>query len=369
MRYKAPGLGTKKKREEERTMQRRTRSRDWTVSILACGGLLAGAMALGTASCSSSSSPATAPIGDDASTTPDSGTFPDTGSSVPDTGSSVTPDSGSPSTTRDAGDAGTTSDGGPMAVTIVFKAKVGTQDFACNTTYTGVGATGISVQPADFRFYVQSVRLVDATGKDVPVTLDTRSPWQTPDVALLDFENGTGACATDGNPEMNATVTGTVPPGTYTGIVFENGVPDALNHSDPLTVPPPLQPAPMTWGWLYGYKFIKAELAATGAPTGDAAPGYGLLHLGSVGCEMDGDGGDAGISCSIPDRNEVRLTGYQLGSSIIVADIASIFQGTDLSQDNQCHSGGPACPPMFAAAGVDLTTGQSLATQAIYRLE
>ncbi len=273
----------------------------------------------------------------------------------------------------DGGDAGGRApDGGAVSVSIRFKATVGAQAFACGTTYPGQGSTGASVQPQDFRFYVQDVRLIDDKGQEVAVSLDTRSPWQTPDVALLDFEDGTGACAAEGNPDLNDRVTGTVPAGTYTGIVFRNGVPDSLDHADPLSAPPPLQPAPMTWGWLYGYKFVKAELAATSAPAGDAAPGLGLLHLGSVGCTEVTDGGaDSGIlaACTQPDRNEIRLTGYSPGSSTIVADIGAIFRGVDLSQDNQCHSGGPACPSMFAAAGVDLSTGAALVTQSIYRVE
>jgi hypothetical protein len=42
---------------------------------------------------------------------------------------------------------------------------------------------------------------------------------------------------------------------------------------------------------------------------------------------------------------------------------------TDLSQDAQCHSAGECCAPMFAHAGVDWDTGQSLPTQSVYRVE
>jgi hypothetical protein len=38
---------------------------------------------------------------------------------------------------------------------------------------------------------VQSVRLIDAQGHEVPLAMNVRSPWQTADVALLDFEDGT----------------------------------------------------------------------------------------------------------------------------------------------------------------------------------
>ncbi len=117
-------------------------------------------------------------------------------------------------------------DAGPQPVTLKFKAKVGAEDFKCGTTYTNLGSTSDSVAPRDLRFFVQDVMLLDATGRETPLTLDARSPWQTKDVALLDFEDGTGLCA-NGNPELNDIVTGTVPAGTYSGLRFTNGVPAA----------------------------------------------------------------------------------------------------------------------------------------------
>ena len=108
-----------------------------------------------------------------------------------------------------ASDASETSDAATTSsVTLHFKGKVGTADFACNTQYPNQGATAVTVEPRDFRFYVSNVFLVDEAGNKVPVTLDTRSPWQTPDLALIDFENGTGACAAEGTPETNDTITG-----------------------------------------------------------------------------------------------------------------------------------------------------------------
>ena len=304
----------------------------------------------------------------DASPAPDAGA---------ETSASSAHDAGMPMDSGSAvGDAdAAATDGGAVAVSIEFTGKVGSQAFACGTTYVGQGATSVSVQPQDFRFYVQDLKLIDTSGNEVPVTLDDCPPWQTPQVALLDFEDGTGACAAEGNPEMNTVVTGSVPAGTYVGVVFSNGVPDSLDHGDPLSAPPPLQPAAMSWGWLFGYKFIKAELAATAAPAADAAPGLGLLHVGSTGCSNATDGGTSDFSagplaaCTNPNRNVVRLTGYTLGRSVIVADIGAIFQAVDLSVDNQCHSEGPACPSMFSAAGVDWTSGDPLLSQAIYRLE
>ena len=151
-------------------------------------------------------------------------------------------------------------------------------------------------------------------------------------------------------------------------------VPDALNHGDPLTAPAPLQLGAMTWGWLYGFKFVKAELSAVGAPSGDAAPGLGLLHLGSVGCTNATDAGDnfnapPTVACGQPNHNEIHLSGFDPSSSSIVADIGALFLATDLSQDNQCHSEGTACPPLFSALGLSYATGAVLPSQGLYRVE
>ena len=273
-----------------------------------------------------------------------------------------------------ASDGGGHVDGGAVAVTIHFKATVGSAPFACGTTYQNQGSTGVAVQPRDFRFYVQSVSLINAQGQQVPLAMDVRSPWQTADVALLDFEDGSADCV-DGNPEMNTVVTGTVPPGSYTGIVFTNGVPDSLNHGDPLTLPAPLQAGAMTWGWLYGFKFVKAELGATATPKADAAAGLGLVHLGSIGCDNAVDGGSTNynapptVVCTQPDRNQIRLTGFDPTVRTIVADVGAIFAATDLSTDQQCHSAGDACPSMFWAFGLDFATGARLTTQTVYHFE
>ena len=79
------------------------------------------------------------------------------------------------------------------AVTIDFKAMVGAQAFDCgHTAGYAVGLGTIPWVPKDFRFYVSNVRLVTAAGAEAAVTLDP-SYWQNYGVALLDFEDGTGA--------------------------------------------------------------------------------------------------------------------------------------------------------------------------------
>ncbi|MBS2012828.1 MAG: metallo-mystery pair system four-Cys motif protein [Deltaproteobacteria bacterium] len=282
-------------------------------------------------------------------------------------------DAGTPDVTTTPSDAGsgdvtTPTDAGMVPVTLSFKAKVGTADFKCGATYPNQGSSNDTVEPRDLRLFVQDVKLVDATGKETPVVLDARSPWQTTEVALLDFEDGTGKCS-NGNPELNDKITGMVPAGTYTGVVFTNGVPAGINHKDPATEPPPLSAGGMTWGWLFGHIFIKAEMSSTSADGG-----LGLLHLGSVGCSNDPDGGDdfsksPTIPCSQPNRNLVKLTGFDPATKKIVIDVGALFQSTDLSTMNMCHSAGAACPPLFTKVGLDFDGGARLSTAPAFRVE
>jgi len=177
-------------------------------------------------------------------------------------------------------------------------------------------------------------------------------------VVLLACGPRAGPCL-HGDAGANAVVTGRAPPGEYPGVAFKGGVPEALNHADPATLPEPLQAGGMTWGWLLGFRFLRAELAG---PT----QGLGLLHAGSVACT--GSPQEGTVTCANPNRSEVRLSGFDPEQSVIVADIGALFSGTDLSTESQCHSSGEVCAPMFERLGVDLDSGQPLETQSLFRL-
>src|SRR5690606_25468578 len=92
--------------------------------------------------------------------------------------------------------------------------------------------------------------------------------WQHENLALLDFEDKTGACA-NGTTPTNTSVRGTVPPGSYVGLAFDVGVPAALNELDAASseTPSPLNLTAMYWSWTTGYKYLRVDVART-APLG-----------------------------------------------------------------------------------------------------
>ena len=149
-------------------------------------------------------------------------------------------------------------------VSIDFQGWVGEDEFVCGESYDRVGSSETTVTPTDFRLYVSQVALIDRDGNTVPVELEQDGKWQYKNVALLDFEDGSGACD-NGTTETNTAIVGSVPEGDYEGLQFTLGVPKQLNHNDAAIAPSPLNLTSMWWNWQGGYKFLRADLETDSA--------------------------------------------------------------------------------------------------------
>lgn len=235
----------------------------------------------------------------------------------------------------------------PQNVEIAFQALVGDAPFACGQDYTGLGTTNETLTPSDLRFYVSNVRLLGANGQEVPVELDQDGAWQFENVALLDFEDGTGPCE-NGTSQINRTVKGNVPAGEYSGVVFDLGVPADINHSDSATMPSPLNLTAMWWSWQGGYKFLRVEGKTTGLD------GW-RLHLGSTACM--GEPGES-INCMNANRAQVRFESGYSPQSKITLNLKTLLAESDLSKDDGgavgCMSAPDdmECGPIFKALGI-----------------
>lgn len=214
-------------------------------------------------------------------------------------------------------------------VEIRFDARVGSEPARCGRPYAGVGTSKAGVRFQDIRFYVSAVRLIDARGKETPVTLTPDDQWQNDQVTLLDFEDRTGNC--NGSAGTNMVVRGMVPAGKYRGLLFDIGVPQAINHQDPTLAAPPLNVTGMTWPWRIGYKFIGVDMETNGGAGGaNAATGFSI-HLGSTEC---GDGPPMAapkIPCANANRPTYRLTRFNPARSVVVLDIGALVAGTDIT--------------------------------------
>ena len=214
-----------------------------------------------------------------------------------------------------------------QTVTIRFAAHSGGDALACGRTYEGVGATRAAMRLQDFRIYVSAVRLVDEKGREVPVRMTDDGTWQGGDVALLDFENATGNC--NGNAATNNVVKGKVPSGRYRGLVFDLGVPMALNHQDPTMAKAPLNVSALSWPWRAGYKHTTIDIDTSSAGKPDAA-GFSI-HIGATDCGEGPMRAPPSAPCSTQNRPTYRFDAFNAASQTVVLDLAALLAETDIT--------------------------------------
>lgn len=275
-----------------------------------------------------------------------------------------------------------------------FAFVAGKEAVACGKEIQNIGAGRNTAQIMDARFYITNIRLIDAQGIEVPFVLTPDNKWQSDKVALLDFEDGTGLCRDGGNSDLNDTVKGKAPAESYTGIVFDLGLPFEMNHADVATSKTPLNIQALWWNWQNGYKFARIDLA-----TNAAAPNNNFfIHLGSTGCGeamMDHAHGNAHVAdtsgtkamtstmamtattkmdmsaankapsspCANPNLVSIRLNKFDPTQNRIVADLASLLTNVNLAQSKPmpagCMSGieDPDCTRLFPNLGLSLKSG------------
>lgn len=248
-----------------------------------------------------------------------------------------------------------------QSVSIRFAPVAGKDAVSCGTAISGLGSTSQSAQLTDLRFYVSNVKLIAANGKAVPVTLGKNSQFRhtkgSNSVTMIDLENGTGGCAEQGTKATNAAVTGTVPRGTYVGVRWTVGVPEALNHTDLAAAPAPLNLTAMAWSWQSGRKFAKIEVTDPGTAAAWAVKTF-FVHLGSTGCVGDPAKGETS-SCSAPNRTEVRLARFNPAKQNIAVDVRALVADADITKNDAgapgCMSGqtDPECLGVFGALGIN----------------
>lgn len=243
-------------------------------------------------------------------------------------------------------------------IEIPFTVQFGAEPISCSLAAADMRLT-------DLRLFVYDFHLSSANAEEVALTLDEQSPWQGGQVALLDFEDGTGPCR-NGSAATNAIVQARVPAGDYTGLSFRIGVSEALNHADPLQAQAPLDHTAMHWHWLTGYKFLRAGITRAGT-TEESATFW--IHLGSTRCE--GSASDP-QGCRNSNRPKVMLPGFVPGESGVVIDLAPLAVATalDKGMSADCSSGPTetSCELPFAVFGLDFASGEAVGTSDLIRV-
>ncbi len=281
-------------------------------------------------------------------------------------------------------------------VTLRFALKAGKDVVACGKEMTGLGSKRSSAQISDARFHVSNVRLLDSAGKEVPVALTPDGKWQSDSVALIDFEDASGLCKDGGTAETRVQIKGKAEAGAYTGVVFDLGVPFAMNHADVATAKSPLNVKAMWWNWQGGYKFLRVDFKSNAPAPQDTF----FVHLGSTGCGEIADPhsalGEAVTAtheatgtmavpnmapekpCANANIPTVRLMRFDPARDVIVADVGALLRGVDLSNPTPmpagCMSGvdDKDCVGLFPNLGLSLKTGacaSACRNQRLFRVE
>lgn len=227
-----------------------------------------------------------------------------------------------------------------MDVKIAFEARVGEEPFNCEETYSNLGKSEATIIIADYRFYISEVALVDTQGNLVPVELEQDNLWQYQNVALLDFEDKSGACV-NGTSQTRTMIVGKVPRGDYQGLEFTLGVPSELNHKDATLAASPMNLTSMWWNWQGGYKFLRVDIENQMAMSENQMKGDShnhthqtsgfLIHIGSTGCEQLESTQE--YQCQNPNRARITLDNFDPETSIVVADLAKLVADTDLKSN------------------------------------
>ena len=220
------------------------------------------------------------------------------------------------------------------------------QPIRCDEPADGVSLT-------DARFYIARLVVHGDGGEEWPVVLDEDGAWQNESVGLIDLENGQGSCL-NGSPAMNDSIRGRYAGGDVSGVSFDLGVPETINHNDPMLAGAPLNYTEMHWHWASGYKFFRAGVATAGDSV--------FLHLGSSRCE-----GTIGNiqGCRSANRPRVRIDDFDPERERVVLDLGLLFDSVELSdgERSSCMSG-PAeteCAAIFDALGIEFASGDQVA--------
>jgi uncharacterized repeat protein (TIGR04052 family) len=255
----------------------------------------------------------------------------------------------------------------PVATTVRFAARVGSEVFQCGKSYATLGTpVAPQAEAMDLRFYVHDVVLLTAQGAEHPLTLDSNA-YQTSGVGMLDFENAEGAC-TQGDATVNTELSGSAQPGPHDRVRFTLGVPTELNHQDLTSQPSPLNKSSLFWSWRMGHIFLAAT---TRAPAPGTMTGFRehLTHVGATECTGDPTSGTSVVSCAKTNRPTYTLP-VNPDTQAIVFDLRALKEGLDITQSTGCHSSTEVCSTPFAHLGITWSTGAlTPETQTVFRAE
>lgn len=228
--------------------------------------------------------------------------------------------------------------------TLHFQATAHGKALHCADPPRPLGSDQQLASLADLRFYVHDFAVIDAAGTLYPAQLQAEAGWVLGNLALIDLEDGSGACSNGSAAQHRSVQLGWDGPAAVRGVQFRLGVPENLNHADVLAAKAPLNLSGLYWSWLGGYKHLRLDLAT--------APAAGWkLHLGATGCDQT----PKGTLCSHPNQSLIRLEQFDFGTQAATLDLGKLLAQSPLGAE---HGGcmadldDPLCAPLLHALGL-----------------
>lgn len=269
-----------------------------------------------------------------------------------------------------------------------FAAAVDGAAVGCADALAGFGPQGThQVGINDLRFYVSNLRLMDARGRAVALSLDEDEfQYASADgeVALVDLTGTSeGTCSAssvayaEGTARTHAAITGKTVVDQVASVSFDVGVPQALMKATIATNTPEGAPSPlneMYWNWNSGYRHFVFNFQVR---DDSDTLGAGYVHVGSRDCAPEADGVKAlsdRDTCTYVNTPRVEVPSFDLGLDTIGIDLRRVTTGVDFvspiydpttfevigeGPGVECHSSPmqPDCAPVFASFGLDVATG------------
>lgn len=147
----------------------------------------------------------------------------------------------------------------------------------------------------------------------------------------------------------------------FSQLRFTLGVPFSLNHQNPLLQKSPLNVPNMFWVWQTGHKFFRLDMEEVNE---NSKKDSWQFHLGSTGCKAPSalrapkqPCENANLATITLDLDGTYLKRKEFGGnqlSGIHLDLAELFSGLVITQENSCQSGpySESCLPLFKDVGL-----------------
>lgn len=139
-------------------------------------------------------------------------------------------------------------------LSLEFAAKVNGEDLKCNDKSPEMLAAGQVF--TDVRIFLSNIALVNDAGEEIRIALDVEQDSKnlqfidanSQSISLLNFLDASCA-SSDATQTLKNVISGSLPPGKYTALKFQVGLPYEATANDLTKIPAALAPSDMAWMW------------------------------------------------------------------------------------------------------------------------